>query len=290
MQNAGFILAGWLEIKWTQYYTVLFFLCPIETLTTRGGCLTSVILGTINMCVTRLFGCFPLLHSIGHSPTQPTVKPSTSLTFSFYKVTTTLQQTVSKQSTHWNPSTDAFYLYLSRYNITKPFYVGLYHSAIMWAVSQFLIKNLLSPFNKCEKIENKGGDAGYDRGLAVLGLAVALLALLLAFISYRSSRRFNHPASSSPPSPFIRVYPPAPLFIVNHIILIYSQSHNPLQQAPKTLLQNRSAAIPPTELGRVNYFFFFNDSANAPFAGANLGTVTLSYQNNGISRGDVGLA
>ena len=68
------------------------------------------------------------------------------------------------------------------------------------------------------------------------------------------------------------------------IILIYSQSRNPLQQAPKTLLPNRSTTIPPADLGRVNYFFFFNDSANAPFAGANLGSVTLSYQNNGISR------
>ena len=69
------------------------------------------------------------------------------------------------------------------------------------------------------------------------------------------------------------------------IMLIYPQSHNPLNQAPKTLLPNRSATIPPADLGRVNYYYYFNDSANAPFAGANLGTVTLSYQNNGISRG-----
>ena len=130
-------------------------------------------------------------------------------------------------------------------------------------------------------MESKGGDVGHDRGLAV-GLVVALLALLLAFISYRSSRRFNHPASSSSPSPFIRVRPPPSLSL---IILIYSQSCNPLQQAPKTLLPNRSVTIPPADLGRVNYYFFFNDSANAPFGGANLGTVTLSYQNNGISRG-----
>lgn len=102
-----------------------------------------------------------------------------------------------------------FIFYLSRYNTTKSLYFALYYSAVMLAVSQFLIKNLLSQFNKCEKMEIKGGDTGYDKGLAVVGLVVALLALLLAFISYRSSRRFNHPASSLP-SPFIKVCPPYP--------------------------------------------------------------------------------
>ena len=78
----------------------------------------------------------------------------------------------------------------------------------MPAVSQFLIKNLLSQFNNCEKMENKGGDASDDeKGPAVAGLIVALLALFLAITSYRRWR-FNHPAPSLLPSPFVRAYPP----------------------------------------------------------------------------------
>ena len=159
----------------------------------------------------------------------------------------------------------------------------------MLAILQFPIKNLLPQFSHREKIENKGGDASDERSLVVVGLIGALFALLLASTSYRRWW-FNHPASSLIPSPFAKAFPPPPPPHLSLIILIYSQSRNPLQQAPKTPLPNRSTTIPPADLGRVNYFFFFNDSSNARFAGANLGTVTISYQNNGISRGDVRVA
>ena len=82
----------------------------------------------------------------------------------------------------------------------------------------------------------------------------------------------------------------SPLPPLSLIVLIYPQPRNPLKQAPKALVPNRSTTIPSTDSARVNYFFFFNGTSNAPFAGANLGTVTLSYQNNGISRGDVRVA
>ena len=159
----------------------------------------------------------------------------------------------------------------------------------MPAILQFPIKNLLLQFNNREKMENKGGDASNERSSAVVGLIVALFALILAIISYRCWR-FNHPVSSLLPSPFARAFPPPPPPHLSLIILIYSQPHNPLQRAPKALLPNRSTTIPPANLARVNQFFFFNDSSNAPFAGANLSAVTLSYQNNGISRGDMRVA
>ena len=156
----------------------------------------------------------------------------------------------------------------------------------MPAVSQFLIKNLLLQFNKHEKMENKG-DASDERSSAVVGFIVALFALLLAITSYRRWR-FNHPASSSIPSPFARAFPPPPHLSL--IILIYSQPRNPLQQAPKTLPSNRSTTIPPADLAKVNHVSIFNYYSNAPFAGANVGTVTFSSQNNGISRGDMRVA
>ena len=125
----------------------------------------------------------------------------------------------------------------------------------MPVVSQFLIKNLLSQFNRCEKMETKGRDVGDDTNpLAVVGLAIALLTLLPAIMSYRRSR-FNGPASSLSSSLFIKACSPPPSLSL--IILIYSQPRNSLKQAPKTLLPNHSATIPPSDLVRVNYFFFF---------------------------------
>ncbi|PUU75329.1 hypothetical protein B9Z19DRAFT_1195564 [Tuber borchii] len=138
----------------------------------------------------------------------------------------------------------------------------------MPAVLQFLIRNLLPQFNNREKMENKGGDASDERNLAVMGLIGALLALSLAITSYRRWR-INHPAPSLLPSPFY---------------------HDPLQQAPKTLLPNGSTTIPPPDLARVNHVSIVNYYSNAPFVGANVGTVTLSYQNNGISKGDMRVA
>ena len=158
----------------------------------------------------------------------------------------------------------------------------------MLAISQFPIKDLLSQVNKCEKMENKGGDAS-DRSLVVVvGLVVTLVALFLAITSFYQRWPFNHPAPSLIPSPFVGVCPHS--LPLSRIMLIYSQPRNPLQKAPKTLFPSRSATIPPANLARVNQLFFFNDSSNSPFAGANLGTVTLSYQNNGIFRGDVRVA
>jgi len=49
-----------------------------------------------------------------------TVKSSSTLTFSFYKVPTTLKETTSKQSTHWNPSPTSAYYLLSLNIITSP--------------------------------------------------------------------------------------------------------------------------------------------------------------------------
>ncbi|PUU75587.1 hypothetical protein B9Z19DRAFT_1153018 [Tuber borchii] len=158
----------------------------------------------------------------------------------------------------------------------------------MPVVSQFPIKDLLSQVNKCEKMENKGGDASDLSLVIVVGLAVTLVALFLAITSYYQRWPFNHPAPSLVPSPFVKACPhPLPL---SWIMLTYSQPRNPLQQASKTHLPNHSTTIPPPNLARVNQFFFFNDSSNAPFAGANLGAVTLSYQNNGMSRGDMRVA
>ena len=90
----------------------------------------------------------------------------------------------------------------------------------MPAVSQFLIKSLLSQFNRCEKAETKGRGVSDDRNLVavvslVVALLAALLALLLAIMSYRRSR-FNGPASSLPSSPFIKACSPTHLFIANH--------------------------------------------------------------------------
>ena len=158
----------------------------------------------------------------------------------------------------------------------------------MPAVSQFPITNCYRNLASVKKMETEGRDASNDRNpVAVVGLVVALLALLFAIMSYRRSR-LNRQVPTLLPSPFIKACPPThPLSL---IILIYSQSRNRLQQAPKTLLPNLSTTVPPTDLARVNYFIFLNGSSNAPFAGANLDTVTLSYQNNGISRGDVRVA
>ena len=157
----------------------------------------------------------------------------------------------------------------------------------MPAILQFPIKNLLPQFNNREKMENKGGDASDERSLVVVGLIGALFAFLLAITSYRRWR-LNHPVSLLP-SPFPRAFPPPLPPHLSLIILMYSQPYNPLQRALQTLLPNRSTTIPPANLARVNQFFF-NNSASAPFASAHLGTVTLSYQNNGISRGDMRVA
>ena len=79
----------------------------------------------------------------------------------------------------------------------------------MPAASWFPIKDLVSQFNKCEKMENKGGDA-IDRSLVVVGLAVALFALFLTTISYYQRWPCNHPAPSLIPPPFARACPPLP--------------------------------------------------------------------------------
>ena len=151
----------------------------------------------------------------------------------------------------------------------------------MLALSHFPIKSLLSQFNKCEKLESKGGDASNDRSpvvVMVMGLAITPLALLLVIMSYRYSA-LNLPASSSP---FIMTCTLHGLLL---IMLTYSQSHDPLQQVPRTLFPNRSTTILPAHLARVNHVFIYNDYSNAPFAGANLST--FSYQGNGITRGSV---
>ena len=153
----------------------------------------------------------------------------------------------------------------------------------MPAVSQYSIKNLLLQLNKCEKMENRGN----ERILAVVGLVVALLALLLAIMSYRPSR-FNHPASSLSPSPFVMACPLLPSSLLLIILILYSQSRNQLQQVPGAPLPGRSATIPPPDFSRVSHVSIYNTYSNAPFAGANLST--FSYQNNGISRGDMKVA
>lgn len=85
----------------------------------------------------------------------------------------------------------------------------------MPAVSQFPINGLLSHVNKCENIENKGGDAN-DRSLVVVvGLVVTLVALFLAITSYYQHWPFNHPVPSGLPSSFVRACPPF-TFIVNY--------------------------------------------------------------------------
>ena len=88
--------------------------------------------------------------------------------------------------------------------------------ATMPAVSQFLIKNLLSQFNNHEKMENAGEDASDKRGLAVV-LTMALFALFLATTSYYQCWPFNHSGPSLIPSYFVRACPPPPsTLIVNH--------------------------------------------------------------------------
>ena len=78
----------------------------------------------------------------------------------------------------------------------------------MPAVSQFPIKDLLLQVNKCEEMENEGGEAS-DRSLVAVGLVATFFALLLAITSYRHWW-FNHPAPSLIPSSFVRAFPPPP--------------------------------------------------------------------------------
>ena len=139
-----------------------------------------------------------------------TVKSPSSLTFAFYKVLTTLQQTISKRSTHWNPSPTSIYSFLSlegqHYQISTSHYT--IKAMIMPAVSQFLIENPPSQSNNREKMENKA-EASDERGLVVV-LIVALFALFLATTSYCQRWPFSHiqVAPSSIPSPFVRACPP----------------------------------------------------------------------------------
>ena len=146
------------------------------------------------------------------------------------------------------------------------------------------IETLLSQFNKREQTENKGGDDSNDRSPAVIvGLVIAALTLLLAILSYWYSRLSHLVSSSSPPlSP--KACPPSTLSL---LILIYSQSGNPPQQAPRTPPPKRSTPIPlpdPTGGGQV-IFHIYNGFSNAQFAGAH--SATFSDPNNSISRGDM---
>ncbi|PUU74468.1 hypothetical protein B9Z19DRAFT_441577 [Tuber borchii] len=144
--------------------------------------------------------------------------------------------------------------------------------------------DLLSQFNKREQTENKGGDNGDDRSPAVIvGLVIAALTLLLAIMSYRHSR-LSHLVSSSSPSLFLKACQPSSLSL---LILIYSQSGNPPQQAPRTPPPKRSTPIPladPTGGGQV-IFYIYHGFSNAQFAGAH--SATFSDPNNSISGGDM---
>ena len=136
-----------------------------------------------------------------------------------------------------------------------------------------------------QQMENKGGDASNDRStIVVVGFIIILVTLHLAVLSYCQFRRRNDDQNSLSPSPFIRACPPPPPSLLS-IILIYSQSCDPLQQGPATHLPNRSTTIPPAP---VNHVFNYYDYSNSPYASANLST--FSYQNNGISRGDMKVA
>ena len=149
----------------------------------------------------------------------------------------------------------------------------------MPTISLFPIYNLLLQFAKCEQTENRGG--GNDDGSlgVIMGLIMAVLTLLLAILSYQHLR-FGR--SASPSHSLNACLAPSSLSL---IILISSQSRNPLKPVPRTPLPNLSTTIPPTDSARVNHVFIYNDYSNAPFAGANLST--FSYQNNGVSKGDM---
>ena len=140
-----------------------------------------------------------------------------------------------------------------------------------------------------QQMENKGGVASNDKStIVVVGFVIILVALYLAVLFYcQFRRRSDDSASSLSPSLFIPACPP-PLPSLLLIILIYFQSCDPLQQGPRTHLPNRSTTIPPADLARVSNVFIYNDYSNSPYASANLST--FSYQNNGISRGDMKVA
>lgn len=146
------------------------------------------------------------------------------------------------------------------------------------------IETLLSQFDKREQTENKGGDDSGDRSPAVIvGLVIAALTLLLAILSYRYSR-LSYLVSSSSPSPFLKACLPFPLLL---LILIYSQSGNPPQQAPRTPPPERPTSIPladPTGGGQV-IFHIYHGFSNAQFAGTH--SATFSDPNNSLSRGDM---
>ena len=140
-----------------------------------------------------------------------------------------------------------------------------------------------------QQTENKGGDVSNGRStIVVVGFVIILVALYLAVLFYCQFRQQNDdPAPSLSSSLLTPAYPP-PLPSLPLIILIYSQSRDPLQQGLRTHLPNRSATIRPADLAPVNHVFIYNDYSNTPFAGANLNGVNLSYQSGGTSGGDVG--
>ena len=112
----------------------------------------------------------------------------------------------------------------------------------MSAVSQSSIDDLLSQVNKCEKMEDKGGDAS-DRSLVVVvGLVVTLVALFLAITSYYQRWPFIYPGPSLLPSPFVKACPSSTL-IVNHTnIFSASQSITASSQSsPSERLNHHSA-------------------------------------------------
>ena len=146
------------------------------------------------------------------------------------------------------------------------------------------IETLVSQFNKREQTENKGGDDSNDRSPAVIaGLVIAALTLLLAILSYRYSR-LSHLVSSSSSSPLLKACPPSSLSL---LILIYSQSGNLPQQAPRTPPPERPTSVPladPTGSSQV-IFHIYHGFSNAQFAGAH--SATFSDPNNSISGGDM---
>ena len=141
------------------------------------------------------------------------------------------------------------------------------------------IETLLSQFNKREQTESKGGDDSDDRSPAVIaGLVIAALTLLLAIMSYRLSR-LSRLVSSSSPSPLLKACPPSSLSL---LILIYSQSSNPPQQAPRTPPPKRPTSVPLTDPagGGQVIFHIYHGFSNAQFAGVH--SATLSDPRNSI--------
>jgi len=130
------------------------------------------------------------------------------------------------------------------------------------------IENLLSQFNKREQKENQGMDNSDDRSPAVIvGLVIAALTLLLVIMSYRHSRLGSSASPSSPSHSLNACLAPSSLSLIT---LRCSQTHNPLQQAPRTPLPNHSTTLSPADPARVNHVFIYNDYSNAPFASASL--------------------